>query len=96
MNNFSDWRDLIQTIAAIFAIGMSIFAVIRSSKDKQNDELREINKQQTESINKIKDALNDHMLQDSQDISTLKANVANLQNICNEKLDKILDEIEKK
>ncbi len=94
--NANTWRDIIQTAASIFAMIISILAIIRSSKAKENEEIRDFNKKQSDDLEKIKDTLNDHMIQDSEDISTLKANVANLQNICNEKLDKILDEISDK
>jgi len=79
------------TFGAITVIGM-VANWIRSSKINQNTRLSNTQKETVDIIEQLSKDLLEHKLQDATDISTLKANVINL-NKESDKMDKKLDTI---
>ena len=79
------------TFGAITVIGM-VANWIRSSKINQNTRLSNTQKETVDIIEQLSKNLLEHKLQDATDISTLKANVINL-NKESDKMDKKLDTI---
>jgi hypothetical protein len=79
------------TFGAITVIGM-VANWIRSSKINQNTRLSNTQKETVDIIEQLSKDLLAHKLQDATDISTLKANVINL-NKESDKMDKKLDTI---
>lgn len=77
-------RDIISSVGVMIAIIISVIGLIRSSKQKQNDQLTSIEK-----------TLNAHILEDEHSITELQTNVKNLTDNVNNKLDTIIRELDK-
>ena len=77
-------RDIISSIGVLIAIIISIISLIKTSKQKQNDQLDNIQKSLTE-----------HILEDEHSITELQTNVKNLTDNVNGKLDIIIRELDK-
>jgi hypothetical protein len=77
-----DWRQILEVVSTLFAMAMSIYAVVRSSKQKASDEME-----------RIKTMLSDHILEDSHSITTLNVKVENLEGMVKDKLDQILEQL---
>lgn len=78
------FKDIISSIGVLVAIIISIIGLIRSSRQKQSDQLTAIEK-----------SLNDHILEDEHHITELQADVRNLNNNVSNKLDTIIRELDK-
>lgn len=78
------WGQIISSIGVITAMLMSIIGLARSSKQKQNDKLED-----------IEEKLNEHILEDEHSITELQTNVKNLTDNVNSKLDIIIRELDK-
>jgi transposase len=76
-----DIYQLVSSAGVIFAMGMSILSVVRSSKKQQSDDMRNL----TEILNK-------HILDDRTDITELKTQFIAM----DKKMDRTLDTLEKK
>jgi hypothetical protein len=74
-----DFYQTVGTVGIIFSMGMSIYAIVRSSKQKQSD-----------AMSKLSEQLADHVLQDKQDITELKTQAISTE----KKIDRILDQME--
>ena len=79
-----NWHEIISSIGTIIAMVVSIFAIWRSSKQKQNDQLKN-----------IEDQLTQHILDDEHSITELQTNVKNLTDNVNSKLDTIIRELDR-
>lgn len=79
-----NWHEAISSIGTIVAMIISLFAVWRSSRQKQNDQLKN-----------IEDQLTQHILDDEHSITELQTNVKNLTDNVNGKLDIIIRELER-
>lgn len=77
-------KDIISSVGVLVAIIISIIGLIRSSRQKQSDQLGAIEK-----------ALNDHILEDEHSITELQSDVRNLNNNVSNKLDTIIRELDK-
>lgn len=77
-------KEIISSAGVMVAIIMSVVGLIRSSKQKQNDQLSNIEK-----------TLNAHILEDEHSITELQTNVKNLTDNVNNKLDTIIRELDK-
>lgn len=82
MSDATNWHEIISSMSSVIAVFVSVVAIWRSSKQKQNDQLTNIEK-----------SLNDHILQDAKDITSLNVKVENIESICTTKLDEILDHL---
>jgi gas vesicle protein len=80
----ANWHDIISSIGTIVAMITACFAIYRSSKQKQNDQLKS-----------IEDQLTQHILDDEHSITELQTNVKNLTDNVNSKLDTIIRELDK-
>jgi len=76
-----DIYQLVSSAGVIFAMGMSILSVVRSSKKQQSDDMKNL----TEILNK-------HILDDRTDITELKTQFIAM----DKKMDRTLDTLEKK
>jgi hypothetical protein len=85
-----DPASIIEACTSVAAVVISLTAIVRSSKQKQNDALQIIHKSQADAMAKISAELNDHILEDRGEIATLKADVKNLHENLNDKLDEII------
>ncbi len=83
-------KETIQAIASVFAMVVSVFAIIRSSKQKQNEAIEKVYDQQSDALEKISTQLTEHVLEDAKEISTLKTEVKNLHENLSSKLDEII------
>jgi uncharacterized membrane protein len=81
---WSDVKEIINTIGVLMAIIISIVGLVKSSKQKQSDQLDSIQK-----------ALTQHILDDERSITKLETNVENLTNNVSSKLDTIIRELDK-
>jgi predicted PurR-regulated permease PerM len=77
-------KDIISSVGVMIAILISVIGLVRSSKQKQNDQLTNIEK-----------TLNAHILEDEHSITELQTNVKNLTDNVNNKLDTIIRELDK-
>jgi hypothetical protein len=77
-------KDIVSSVGVLMAIIFSIIGLVRSSKQKQNDQLTSIQK-----------SLNDHILEDEHSITELQTIVKHLNDGVNTKLDSILRELDK-
>jgi uncharacterized protein YoxC len=84
-------RDAISSFGVMIAVIISVVSLIKSSRQKQNDQLDGIQKSLTE-----------HILEDAKDITTLNTKVQgltdqvrDLTNNVNNKLDTIIRELDK-
>ena len=84
MADGTNWHEIISSAGTIIAMIMAIVAVWRSSKQKQNDSLKN-----------IEDQLTQHILDDEHSITELQTNVKNLTDNVNSKLDTIIRELDK-
>jgi hypothetical protein len=57
-------KDVIASIGTIFSMIIAVIALLRSSRQKSNDAIKEIS-----------DALNDHILEEEARISKMEANI---------------------
>lgn len=92
--DYDSIKDVIQSVGVIFTIGLSIYAIVRSSKISQNANWDKRHDQSEDSIKTIKKELSDHILQDSVDITTLQTEVRNLKEVVDNKLEKILEKLD--
>jgi len=79
---WSQLKDIISSVGVIVAVVISVIGLIRTYRQKHDDQLSNIEK-----------SLNDHILQDAKDITSLDVKVKNLENICTNKLDEILEHL---
>jgi len=89
-------RESIQAIASVFAMGMSVFAIIRSSKEKQNEALLQVQKAQNDHIAELGKNLQDHAEEDIRIQTELQTELKNnikLAEKLDEKLDKVLERL---
>ena len=77
-------KDIIESVGVIMAFIISIVSLVKSSKQKQNDQLDNIQKSLTE-----------HILDDEHSITQLQTKVENLTDNVNNKLDTIIRELDK-
>jgi hypothetical protein len=84
-------KDIIEVIFWFFSGGLSILALVRSSKVAQNLALTKTQEKNISALNDISNKLELHIVQDANDIAVLKTNHFHV----NEKLDRILDKLEK-
>jgi hypothetical protein len=77
-------KDIIESIGVIMAFIISIVSLIKSSRQKQTDQLDNIQKSLTE-----------HILDDEHSITELQTNVKNLNDNVSTKLDTIIRELDK-
>jgi uncharacterized protein YlxW (UPF0749 family) len=84
-------RDAISSFGVMIAVIISVVSLIKSSRQKQNDQL-----------DKIQNSLTEHILDDEHSITELQTNVKNLTdnvrdltNNVNNKLDTIIRELDK-
>jgi uncharacterized protein YwgA len=89
-NGLTALKETVQAIGSIFAMGISIYAIIRSSKQKQNEAIAKAQEHQTEALDDISIQLTEHILEDAKEISTLKTEVKNLHENLSSKLDEII------
>jgi hypothetical protein len=87
-------KDLITSIGSIFAMVMSVLAIVRSSKIKQNETWEKSNKEHTDAIKEINKTLTDHILSEGVEVAVMKTNIDNLKNVVDSKLDQILTTLE--
>lgn len=84
------WRDIIEASSGFITIIISVVALIKSSKLSQNAALSKQHDITLAAMEKIRSDLQSHIIQDTNDIATLKANNLNVEH----KLDRILDNLE--
>jgi hypothetical protein len=84
MVDSTNWYEIIDSLGTIVAMMTAGFAIWRSSRQKQSDQL-----------NKIQDQLTQHILDDEHSITELQGDVKNLNNDVSGKLDTIIQELNK-
>jgi putative salt-induced outer membrane protein YdiY len=88
-----DPTSIIQSVGIIFTIGLSVFAIIRSSKIQQNKDTRQDNRLQTVAILDVQEKLTKHILEDAHVQTQLSADVGNIQNTLDSKLETIIEKL---
>lgn len=89
--SWSTIKDVLSSFGVIVAIIVSITSLLKSSKQKQFDQIDEIK----DDINTIKENLTEHILDDEHTITELQTKVEYLTNSVNSKLDTIIRELDK-
>ena len=97
MDPFS-WREIIESVIGFSTIVISVVALTRTSKVAQNARLDKQHLITENSIEKLNQAFNNHLIKEVEDITSLKTNVINLDKNLNKidaKVDRIIENLEK-
>jgi predicted small metal-binding protein len=95
-NSFNNILESIQALTSLFAMALSVFAIIRSSKQKQNTDIKESFQVQSQKIEELSNKLQAHAEEDIAVQAELRADLKNnikLAERLDEKLDKIMERI---
>ena len=88
-----DVSTIIQSVGTVASVLFSVFAIVRSSKIKQNEDLKEMFKNQVGVILKLDDELQAYVLENSRDIMQLQTQVENIKENIDNKLSQVLDKL---
>jgi hypothetical protein len=88
--------ESVQAVASVFAMGISVFAIIRSNKEKQNENILKIQEAQNVHIADLGKNLQEHAEEDIRIQTELQTELKNnikLAEKLDEKLDKVLERL---
>jgi outer membrane scaffolding protein for murein synthesis (MipA/OmpV family) len=91
-----DIPQIVQAVSSTAAIAISIFAVIRSSKQRQDDDISNMDKRHQDDMTNLKNTLTAHAEEDVRVQVELSADLKNnikLTERLDSKIDKILEKI---
>lgn len=71
--------SIISAIGTLFAMLMSVLAIIRSSKQKNEEALEKIKEDNDNSFKELNSTLNLHIINDTRDISQLQESAKNIE-----------------
>lgn len=93
---YTDYKDIVEVAGIIFSMVFSIVSIIRSSKISQNNDIKEKFEHQSEVIENLTKVLQDHVKEDAEVQTELRADLKNaikMMDRLDGKMDKVVEKL---